>query len=240
MGRSRNLTIAAVLIASAIAAPAAALAASGGTGLPPATPSATAAAVANQRVTVSGNGITISSRTGVLQGGQLWVTGTVSSVPAGRTLEIEQLGSQPGSQWTQAGSATTGAGGSFVAAWRPQQVGQFSVRVVVAGGARLSPAIAVIVYRPSIATLFGPTLWGNHTACGGVLRKRTLGVANRKLPCGTPVAIYYRGRTIVVPVIDRGPYANHANWDLTMATGRALGMNSTDTIGAISVAALQQ
>ena len=27
-----------------------------------------------------------------------------------------------------------------------------------------------------------------------------------------------------MPVIDRGPYAHGANWDLTMATGRALGM----------------
>jgi rare lipoprotein A (peptidoglycan hydrolase) len=67
----------------------------------------------------------------------------------------------------------------------------------------------------------------------------TLGVANRKLPCGTQVAIYYRGRTVVVPVIDRGPYANNANWDLTMATGRALGMNSTSTVGAMSLAFLQ-
>ena len=72
-----------------------------------------------------------------------------------------------------------------------------------------------------------------------MLRKPTLGVANRKLPCGTQVAIYYRGRAVVVPVIDRGPYANKANWDLTMATGRALGMNSTATVGATSLAALR-
>jgi rare lipoprotein A (peptidoglycan hydrolase) len=72
-----------------------------------------------------------------------------------------------------------------------------------------------------------------------VLKKPTLGVANRKLPCGTQVAIYYRGKTVVVPVIDRGPYANNANWDLTMATGRALGMNSTATVGAMSLAVLQ-
>jgi rare lipoprotein A (peptidoglycan hydrolase) len=59
-------------------------------------------------------------------------------------------------------------------------------------------------------------------------------VANRKLPCGTPVTLYYHGRTIVVPVIDRGPYANHANWDLTMATGAALGIQETETIGALA------
>jgi rare lipoprotein A len=203
-------------------------------------PSATAAAVANQRMSVSGDGMTITSRTGVLLNGRLWLTGVVSSAQAGHTVVIEQQSGQGGSPWTQAGSATTASDGSFVAAWRPQQVGPASIRVALGGSTRVSPSIAVIVYRPSIATLFGTGLWGNHTACGGRLRKATLGVANRKLPCGTQVAIYYRGRTIVVPVIDRGPYANHANWDLTMAAGRALGMNSTGTVGAMSLAALQQ
>ena len=40
---------------------------------------------------------------------------------------------------------------------------------------------------------------------------------------------------ITVPVIDRGPYAHGANWDLTMATGRALGMLETEVIGAAAV-----
>jgi rare lipoprotein A (peptidoglycan hydrolase) len=196
------------------------------------------AAVANELVTVADNGITVSGHTSVLLHGRLWLKGNVASVPSGRTVVVEQQ-SASGSQWTQAGSATTGPGGSYVAAWRSQQLGRFSVRVALQGSDRVSPPIAVVAYRPSIATLFGPGLYGNHTACGKVLRKPTLGVANRKLPCGTQVALYYRGRIVVVPVIDRGPYANHANWDLTMATGRALGMNSTATIGAMSLAALQ-
>ncbi len=238
MGRSRNLKIAAVLIVVAVATPSTTFATTGGVGLPGTTPSATTAAVANQLVTFNGDGITVSSHTGVLLSGQLWLKGTVSSAQSGRTLAIEQQ-SQTGSQWTQAGSATIGADGSFVAAWHPQQVGQFSLSVALQGSNRVSPPINVVVYRPSIATLFGPGLWGNHTACGKVLRKPTLGVANRKLPCGSQVAIYYRGRTVVVPVIDRGPYANSANWDLTMATGRALGMNSTATVGAMSIATLR-
>jgi rare lipoprotein A (peptidoglycan hydrolase) len=49
------------------------------------------------------------------------------------------------------------------------------------------------------------------------------------------VALYYRGRTLIVPVIDRGPYANGADWDLTMATGRALGLSGTAKIGAVSL-----
>lgn len=47
--------------------------------------------------------------------------------------------------------------------------------------------------------------------------------------------MYYNGQVLTVPVIDRGPYAHYANWDLTMATGRALGMQDTAMIGAASV-----
>ena len=38
-----------------------------------------------------------------------------------------------------------------------------------------------------------------------------------------------------MPVIDRGPYANDADWDLTSATAAALGINGTETIGAVSL-----
>ena len=44
------------------------------------------------------------------------------------------------------------------------------------------------------------------------------------------VAVLYRGRTITVPVIDRGPYSR-ADWDLTQKTARRLGFSGTDTIG---------
>ena len=81
-----------------------------------------------------------------------------------------------------------------------------------------------------------PGFWGHTTACGETLRRGTIGVANRRLPCGTKVAIYYAGRMLVVPVIDRGPYANGADWDLTEATGRALGIAGTARIGAVSLA----
>ena len=49
------------------------------------------------------------------------------------------------------------------------------------------------------------------------------------------MAIYFQGRTLVVPVIDRGPYANGADWDLTVATGKALGISGTAQIDAVSL-----
>jgi peptidoglycan hydrolase-like protein with peptidoglycan-binding domain len=35
------------------------------------------------------------------------------------------------------------------------------------------------------ASYYGPGLWGNRMACGGVLRHGVRGVAHRSLPCGT-------------------------------------------------------
>jgi rare lipoprotein A (peptidoglycan hydrolase) len=87
-------------------------------------------------------------------------------------------------------------------------------------------------YRRVKATWYGPGLYGNRLACGGRLRSRTLGVAHRSLPCGTKVALRYRGRTVVVPVIDRGPYARGVSYDLTEATARQLGMTQTARVAA--------
>lgn len=77
-------------------------------------------------------------------------------------------------------------------------------------------------WRASIATYYGPGLYGQRTACGQTLTRDTVGVAHRSLPCGTQVEFEWHGRHVVVPVIDRGPYANGAEWDLTEATCRAL------------------
>jgi peptidoglycan hydrolase-like protein with peptidoglycan-binding domain len=83
------------------------------------------------------------------------------------------------------------------------------------------------------ATWYGPGLYGNRTACGARLRRSTLGVAHRTLPCGTPVTFYHRGRFVTVPVIDRGPFARGVEWDLTAATAKALGMASTSRLRTI-------
>jgi rare lipoprotein A (peptidoglycan hydrolase) len=68
-----------------------------------------------------------------------------------------------------------------------------------------------------------------------VLAPDTLGVAHRRLPCGTRVALLYRGRRIVVPVIDRGPFSATASWDLTQATAEALRMQGSQAIGAVAL-----
>jgi rare lipoprotein A len=206
----------------------------GSSGTPSGGPSGLVQA-ANVAVTASGNGITVSSRASTMLRGWLRVTGRIPSSDAGDTVEIDRLGHQTGWAWTATAHATARPDGSFAASWRTNHIGRFELRAVIVRARAASPALTTTVYRQTIATLYGPGFWGSRTACGQVLRRHTLGVANRTLPCGMPVAIYYQGRVIVVPVIDRGPYANHADYDLTMATGSSLGMTQTETIGAVSL-----
>jgi len=89
-------------------------------------------------------------------------------------------------------------------------------------------APASSVHGIALATWFGPGFYGQTTACGQTLTPAVVGVANRTLPCGTLVKFSYRGHGIVVPVIDRGPYANNgAQWDLTSEAARKIGMVDT-------------
>jgi rare lipoprotein A len=84
--------------------------------------------------------------------------------------------------------------------------------------------------REASATWYGPGFYGNRTACGQVLRPGTVGVAHRRLPCGTPVKFAYQGRQIVTRVIDRGPYSEGHAWDLTNGAREALRFEGSDRI----------
>jgi rare lipoprotein A (peptidoglycan hydrolase) len=104
------------------------------------------------------------------------------------------------------------------------------------GGASPAPAKAKI-HKTGIATWFGPGFYGQQTACGQMLTPAVVGVANRTLPCGTLVKVSYKGHALVVPVLDRGPYANHADWDLTAGAAQALDISETVRIGTRVVGA---
>lgn len=74
------------------------------------------------------------------------------------------------------------------------------------------------------ASWYGPGFYGRRTACGREYPPSLHGVAHRTLPCGTRVTFRNprNGRTITVPVVDRGPYVAGRTWDLTGATCSAL------------------
>ena len=195
----------------------------------------------NVTVSTSGDGITLQTNaSGILRKG-LTFTGTAPTQMAGETIEIQRSGHETDWAWANTVSATVGSDGTFSAVWQTNHIGQFAMRAMAtttsaqAAGASVTPSLTTTVYRPSRATEYGPGFYGKRTACGQRLRRGTIGLANRTLRCGESVAVYYRGRTLVVPVIDRGPYANGADWDLTVATGKALGIKGTTQIAAVSL-----
>jgi hypothetical protein len=62
---------------------------------------------------------------------------------------------------------------------------------------------------------YGPGFYGNRTACGYALTRDLVGVAHKTLPCGTRVTFRNHGRTVTMPVVDRGPYVAGRQFDLT-------------------------
>jgi hypothetical protein len=77
---------------------------------------------------------------------------------------------------------------------------------------------------------YGPGFYGKRTACGYAMTESLIGVAHKTLPCGTRVTIRYQGKTVVAPVIDRGPYIAGRDYDLTEATRNRLGFGGVGTI----------
>lgn len=142
--------------------------------------------------------------------------------------------------WTTVAAATAGRDGRYVARWRADRIGVFQMRTVPAGDAAVrassaGKALKVTVYKPATATWFGRGLYGHRTACGQTLSPTLMGVAHKTLPCGTMVSFLFEGRTVTVPVVDRGPFGAGISWDLTTAASDALGFTEVGkgTVGAV-------
>lgn len=175
-----------------------------------------------------------------LLGHPLAFSGSTSDRRARRVL-VQRYDPASGS-WLSLAAARVRAHGAFSGRWRANLSGRVLIRTLVtaqgparAAAAESSSPAEVTIYRPAIATYFGSGFYGKQTACGQNLTPFTLGVANRTLPCGTLVEVSYGGHRLTVPVIDRGPYANGASWDLTEATAQALQIAETVRLGALVV-----
>ena len=180
----------------------------------------------------------LPARDAILLGRTMHVRGTLSGA-AGQTVVVERR--EGDGDWEQAATAVAADDDSFDATWKTDHIGHFALRarllITGDGGAAAAaaalPTSEITVFRGALATWFGPGFYGKRTACGQRMTHRLLGVAHRSLPCGTKVALLYKGRTITVPVVDRGPFANGATYDLTSATAEALGMTQTSRVGAV-------
>ena len=79
--------------------------------------------------------------------------------------------------------------------------------------------------RDRSVSWYSPGFYGHRTACGKALTTTLIGVAHKTLPCGTLVTFRNpaNGRSLTVPVVDRGPYVAGRQWDLTGGACVALG-----------------
>jgi rare lipoprotein A len=198
-----------------------------------------AAPTGGSEATVGQPGLTVSP--GALLNRTLAIRGQVADADAGRTVRIERQ--MADGAWQQIASTVVAQDGRFAAPWRTDSLGRVALRAIVDRGdtatASSSPLTAqTTVFQGAVSSWYGPGFWGRRTACGIRLRKATVGVAHRTLPCGTKVEVFHRGRSLVVPVIDRGPFANGAHYDLTAAAAQALGFRTTGRIGVAPRAAV--
>lgn len=195
-------------------------------------PAATTTAAAPVATKASSSLSVRSVRRTVIEGRRLVVRGVLHPAGAGRAVAL-QVG-RAGGGWTTVDHDRTDAKGRYVLAWRANKTGTKRVRVHFGGTREVRSAHRLAgtarVYRRAFASWYGPGLYGQHLACGGTLSAGTLGVAHKTLPCGTKVTLHYRGRTVRVPVVDRGPYVGGREFDLTAATKQKLGFGSTGTV----------
>ena len=165
--------------------------------------------------------ISLSGRRNVMANHAVRFRGRVT--PGGSRAVVVQVGGRKL-------RAHTRADGSYKLRWHAPSSGVYRARATVTGTSVRSHRLTVNAFRPAEASYYGPGLYGGVLACGGTLSPGRQGVANKTLPCGSRVTLRYHGRTITVPVIDRGPYAGNREYDLTAATRAKLGFPSTGTV----------
>lgn len=147
----------------------------------------------------------------------------------GSSVAVQRLAD---GEWVTDATAVAGRSGRYLARWRSRRAGVFSLRALPTSGenaraAAVDEPVRVTVYSRSSATWFGRGLYGRKTACGQTLTPQLLGVAHKTLPCGTRVSFLFRGRSITVPVVDRGPFGAGLSWDLTYAAAEELDFTET-------------
>ena len=167
-----------------------------------------------------------------LVGQPMSFSGTLGGAARGSRIDI-LLRARGTKDWHTVTTVTADEDGAFQATWVSAVPGRFVARAVPAGAAAAASVSApvttvVTVFRSATATWYD--MPGKVGACGVRITPATLGVAHKSLPCGSRVDVTYEGRTINVPVIDRGPYARGVSYDLTLAAADALGVTAAGRV----------
>jgi hypothetical protein len=150
----------------------------------------------------------------------------------GESVALQALGRRG---WHTLARARTHTGGRFHIDFVPRSIGSQEVRVLFPGDATALASHKRLgrlnSYRVVVVSWYGG---GGSLACGGTLTNSTVGVASKTLPCGTQVTLRYGGRTVRVPVVDRGPYVEGREFDLTEATKQELGFEGVGEVWSTS------
>jgi hypothetical protein len=172
----------------------------------------------------------VSREQDVLTGQRDVFTGSLNPRLRGRQVLLQVRQHQ---RWWTVAHSRTGARSRYELSYQPTAGGTVAVRVLFPGGATSKPTRRRLgllkIYHLALASWYGG---GGYLACGGILTSSTLGVANKTLPCGTMVTLRYGGRSVRVPVVDRGPFVPGREFDLTEATKNALGFDGVGELWA--------
>ena len=80
------------------------------------------------------------------------------------------------------------------------------------------------------ASVWTPGSNGNTSGCGVELTPETRGLTHPVLPCGVELLLSFAGSTVQAEVVDRGPHAGSAEFELTEVLARELGFSGTQPI----------
>lgn len=86
-----------------------------------------------------------------------------------------------------------------------------------------------------VASWYGPGFQGRRTASGERFNTHSLTAAHRSFAFGTRVRVVNQstGRSVVVRINDRGPFARGRVIDLSHAAARAVGMGGTARVSLV-------
>jgi rare lipoprotein A len=167
----------------------------------------------------------VARQIGALTGQPVHVRGRLLPGLPGRRVALQGL---RGGAWQTLATTHTGARGRFRLGYAPAGAGEEAIRVRFDGDRSNAHATAgagrLTAYREAGASWYDDA---GSTACGF---HAFYGVANRTLPCGTPVKLRYNGRSVTATVDDRGPYVAGRDWDLNQNTAAALGFGGVGTV----------
>jgi rare lipoprotein A (peptidoglycan hydrolase) len=115
----------------------------------------------------------------------------------------------------------------------------------LAGIALVAVVIALAIARPhhhsslptpsgtwytALAAPYTRATTSRRSACGLVIRVKTVGVAHPTLPCGAKIYVEFGSRQVLTQVIDRGPHVPGREFDLTVQLAKLLHLQGTQTI----------